>query len=109
MTAWREPAFADVLHARRRILPHLRATPLFPYAGLARLVGAEVHVKHENHQPVGAFKVRGGVNPVAHLSAEERARGLIGSSTGKHGQSIAFASWLFGVRATICVPHGANP
>ncbi len=106
---WQEPTFVDVLDARRRIAPHLGPTPLFRYAGLDRLVGAEVHVKHENHQPVGAFKVRGGVNLVAQLGADERERGLIGSSTGNHGQSIAFAARRFGVRATICVPRGANP
>ena len=109
MTALREPTFVDVLEAARRIAPHLRPTPLFAYPGLARAVGADVHVKHENHQPVGAFKVRGGVNLVAQLGEEERSRGLIGSSTGNHGQSIAFAARRFGVRAAICVPHGANP
>jgi threonine dehydratase len=57
---WQVPTLADVLEARRRILRHLRPTPLFGYAGLDELLGAEVLVKHENHQPVGAFKVRGG-------------------------------------------------
>jgi threonine dehydratase len=66
-------------------------------------------VKHENHQPVGAFKVRGGVNLVAQLSDDERERGLIASSTGNHGQSLAFAGRLFGVTARICVPERANP
>jgi len=103
------PTFADVLDARRRIAPHLRSTPLFRYEGVDALVGTDVWVKHENHQPVGAFKVRGGVNLVARLSDEERARGVISASTGNHGQSIAFASRVFGVRAIICVPDGANP
>ena len=66
-------------------------------------------VKHENHQPVGAFKVRGGVNLVAQLTGDERRRGLIAASTGNHGQSIAFAARLFGVRAVVCVPENANP
>ena len=103
------PTFADVLHARRTIAPHLRPTPLHRWAGLEALVGTEVWVKHENHQPVGAFKVRGGVNLVARLTDDERARGVVTASTGNHGQSIAFASRLFGVRAVICVPEGANP
>ena len=103
------PTFSDVLDARRRIAPHLRSTPLFRYEGVDALVGTDVWVKHENHQPVGAFKVRGGVNLVARLSDEERARGVISASTGNHGQSIAFASRVFGVRAIICVPDGANP
>jgi threonine dehydratase len=103
------PTFADVLEARRRIAPHLRPTPLYRYASLDELLGAEVLVKHENHQPVGAFKVRGGVNLISQLGAEERERGVIAASTGNHGQSIAYAARLFGVRATICVPERANP
>src|SRR6266545_4749078 len=103
------PTFADVLDARRRIAPYLRPTALHSYPSLDRLLGAEVWVKHENHQPVGAFKVRGGVNLVSRLDEEERARGVITASTGNHGQSIAYASHLFGVRAIICVPEGANP
>lgn len=106
---WPEITLADVLEARRRIAPYLRPTPLHGYAGLSQLVGADVWVKHENHQPVGAFKVRGGVNLVSQLGEEERERGLIAASTGNHGQSIAFAARVFGVRARICVPENANP
>jgi threonine dehydratase len=102
------PTLADVLEARRRIAPYLRPTPLYEYGGLGELLGAEVYVKHENHQPVGAFKVRGGVNLVSRLTAAERERGVITASTGNHGQSIAYAARLFGVPATICVPEGAN-
>jgi threonine dehydratase len=109
MTASEIPGFADVLAARRRIAPHLPRTPLFRYPQLDELVGTEVHVKHENHQPVGAFKVRGGVNLVAQLSHDERERGVIASSTGNHGQSIAFAARLFGVKARICIPERSNP
>jgi threonine dehydratase len=109
MTEWQMPTLADVLDARRRIAAHLRPTPLYGYAVLNDLVGAEVFVKHENHQPVGAFKVRGGVNLISQLSPEERQRGVIAASTGNHGQSIAYAARLFGVRATICVPEDANP
>jgi threonine dehydratase len=100
---------ADVLEARRRIALYLRPTPLFTYPALNELLQAEVFVKHENHQPVGAFKVRGGVNLISQLSVEERERGVIAASTGNHGQSIAYAAGLFGVRATICVPENANP
>jgi threonine dehydratase len=107
--AWTVPTLADVLDARRRISPHLRTTPLFPYRSLSELVGADVVVKHENHQPVGAFKVRGGVNLVSQLTDDERERGVIAASTGNHGQSVAFAGRLFGVKATICVPEQANP
>jgi threonine dehydratase len=106
---WQTPVLTDVLEARRRISPYLRPTPLYSYATLNELLGAEVLVKHENHQPVGAFKVRGGVNLISQLSPQERERGVIAASTGNHGQSIAYAARLFGVRATICVPEAANP
>jgi threonine dehydratase len=99
----------DVLEARRRIAPYLPRTPLYRYPALDQVVGTEVWVKHENHQPVGAFKVRGGVNLVSQLSDEERRRGIIAASTGNHGQSLAYAGLLFGVRVIICVPENANP
>ena len=103
------PTLADVYAARLRIAPHLRPTPLYAHGALSELVGAEIFVKHENHLPIGAFKVRGGVNLVSQLSDGERRSGVITASTGNHGQSIAFAADLFGVRAIVCVPEGANP
>jgi len=106
--AWRYPTHEGVLAARDRIAPYLRPTPLRRYPGLDRLVGAEVWVKHENHQPTGAFKIRGGINLVSQLGPEERSAGLIAASTGNHGQSVAYSADLFGVAATICVPEGAN-
>jgi threonine dehydratase len=109
MTASRAPDLADVLAARKRIAPYLRPTPLYRYPALDAMAGARVWVKHENHQPVGAFKVRGGVNLVSQLSADERRRGVIAASTGNHGQSVAYAADLFGVRAVICMPEQANP
>jgi threonine dehydratase len=109
MTASPVPDLADVLAARQRIAPYLRPTPLYRYPALDALTGAQVWVKHENHQPVGAFKVRGGVNLVSQLTADERSRGVIAASTGNHGQSVAYAANLFGVRAVICMPERANP
>ena len=109
MSELREPEFTDVLDAARQIRPYLQPTPLRRYPSLDRLVGAEVHVKHENHNPTGAFKVRGGVNLVSRLSDDERQRGVIAASTGNHGQSVAFAARLFGVPAVICAPAKANP
>lgn len=103
------PTFADVLRARRTLAPYLRPTPLYHYQSLDAAIGAEVWVKHENHQPIGAFKIRGGVNLMANLPAEARACGVITASTGNHGQSIAYAAGLFGVRAIVAVPTGANP
>jgi threonine dehydratase len=109
MTASQVPSLTDVLAARQRIAPYLQPTPLYRYPALDTLTGAEVRVKHENHQPVGAFKVRGGVNLVSQLDADERQRGVISASTGNHGQSVAYAANLFGVRAMICMPEQANP
>jgi len=106
---WEFPTLADVYEARLRIAPHLRPTPLYGYPALDELVGTQVLVKHENHQPIGAFKVRGGVNLVAQLTADEREGGVVTASTGNHGQSIAYAARLFGVRVVICVPEAANP
>jgi threonine dehydratase len=103
------PTFDDVLAARGRISPYLVPTALNRYPALDELVGTEVWVKHENHQPVCNFKVRGGVNLVSQLTEDERHRGVVTASTGNHGQSIAFASRLFGVRAIVCVPERANP
>lgn len=103
------PTFPDVLLAHKRILAYLAPTPLYSYPALNELIGTHVAVKHENYQPVGAFKVRGGVNLVSQLSPAERARGLIAASSGNHGQSIAYAARLFGVTARIVVPRAANP
>ncbi|HEX2648144.1 MAG TPA: threonine/serine dehydratase [Candidatus Dormibacteraeota bacterium] len=109
MTQLTEPTFTDVLDAARQIRPYLQPTPLRNYPALDRLVGAEVYVKHENFNPTGAFKVRGGVNLVSRLNDDERRRGVISASTGNHGQSVAYAARLFDVSAIICAPTQANP
>jgi threonine dehydratase len=103
------PTFSDVLLARRQISPYLRRTPLHSYPAMNELIGTQVYVKHENYQPIGAFKVRGGVNLISLLSPDERDRGVIAASTGNHGQSVAYGARLFGVKARIVVPEGANP
>lgn len=103
------PDLADVLAARQRIAPYLAPTPLYRYPALDTLTGAQLWIKHENHQPVGAFKVRGGVNLLTQLTDDERGRGVASASTGNHGQSIAYAANLLGIRAVICVPERSNP
>jgi threonine dehydratase len=103
------PDLADVLAARQRIAPYLAPTPLYRYPTLDLLTGSNLWVKHENHQPVGAFKVRGGINLLTQLSEDERSAGVTSASTGNHGQSIAYAANLLGIRAIICMPEGANP
>ena len=102
-------SYQDVLDAVPRVHEVLRPTPLFEWPGLGRLFGGRFLAKHENHQPVGAFKVRGGVNLAATLSDNERESGLLGCSTGNHGQSLAMAAKLAGITCTIVVPKGNNP
>ena len=105
---FRRPTFADVLRARHIVNRYLSRTPLIPSLALSKLLACHLYLKFENHQPIGAFKVRGGLNLVASLAAGERARGVITASTGNHGQSIAYAAQAFGVRAVIVVPEVSN-
>jgi threonine dehydratase len=107
--ALREPTLADVYQARARIAGVLPRTPLLRHPLLRDEIGCDVLVKHENHNPTGAFKIRGGINLVESLSADERRRGVITATTGNHGQSIAFACQRAGVACTIYVPRGNNP
>jgi threonine dehydratase len=106
---YRRPGFQDILKARKVVGRFLPRTPLHHYPSLSKRVGFEAYVKHENHQPVGSFKVRGGINLVHSLNEEERMRGVVAASTGNHGLSVAYASRIFGVKAKIVVPMGANP
>jgi threonine dehydratase len=98
----------DVYAARERIAGVIQPTPLLRHALLAEETGLDIRVKHENHNPTGAFKVRGGANLIASLSADER-RGVITATTGNHGQSIALACQRERVPCTIVAPVGNNP
>jgi threonine dehydratase len=109
VVALKTPELADVFDARRLIAPYLDRTPLRRYPLLDESLGAQAYLKHENHLPTGAFKVRGGINLVGRLEPDMRAAGVYAASTGNHGQSVAYAASLFGVAATIFVPVGANP
>ena len=104
-------SFDDVLAARERLAPYLVPTPMRHYPLLDELMGpgTTLHIKHENHQPTCSFKVRNGLSFVTGLTSEERERGVVAASTGNHGQGIAYAAHLLGVKATICVPVGNNP
>jgi threonine dehydratase len=103
--------FDDVLAARERLAPYLQPTAFRRYPLLDEHIGGgtSLLVKHENHQPTCSFKVRNGLSFITGLTAEERERGVVAASTGNHGQGIAYAASLLGVRATICVPVGNNP
>ncbi len=103
------PSLEDIERARATLDGVIRRTPLMRHPLLTAETGLDIHVKHENHNPTGAFKVRGGLNLVASLSKDERARGVITASTGNHGQSIAFASQRAGVSCIVAVPRGNNP
>jgi threonine dehydratase len=103
------PSLNDVYVARERIAPHVPPTPLMRHPLLDAESGLNIWVKHENHNPTCAFKVRGGLNLVASLTPAERANGLVTASTGNHGQSIGLASRLHGVACTVFVPDGNNP
>jgi threonine dehydratase len=94
--------------ARQIVYRTLKPTALLRHPLLDAETGLDIRVKHENHNPTGAFKVRGGLNLVARLSPDER-RGVITATTGNHGQSIAMACQREGVRCTIVVPVGNNP
>jgi threonine dehydratase len=87
----------------------MHPSPLLKHPLLDEALDLDVWVKHENHNPTGAFKIRGGLNLVGQLSPEDRKRGVITASTGNHGQSMAYACRALGVRCRIAVPLGNNP
>src|SRR5581483_6999172 len=95
---------AELVH---RVIP---PTPQYAWPKLARRVGGTVWVKHENHTPTGAFKVRGGLVYLDRLArAQPRVSGVISATRGNHGQSISFAAARAGIPATIYVPYGNSP
>ncbi|MBE2282036.1 MAG: threonine dehydratase [Prosthecobacter sp.] len=104
------PTLAEIEAAKTLIRPHIHETPAYRWPLLEAGLGCELWLKHENHTPVGAFKIRGGLVYMDELKrAEPGVRGVIAATTGNHGQSIAFAAKLNGLRAVIVVPHGNNP
>lgn len=102
-------SFRDVLRAWPIVHRWLPRTALYRYPLLSARLGCDAFVKHENHLPIGAFKVRGGVNLFANLSDSQRARGVITATRGNHGLSMAWSARAFGSRAVIYVPKGNNP
>jgi threonine dehydratase len=98
----------DIQQAMLVVREHLAPTPLVSHPLLNERVGCEVFVKLENTQNIGSFKIRGGLNLLANMSAQDRARGLVTATRGNHGQSIAYAARMHGARCTIFVPRGNN-
>lgn len=103
------PTLSDILAAHTVVKQYLAPTPVLRPPALAARLGFDVALKCESLQPIGAFKLRGGVNFMHNLSPEQRARGVVTASTGNHAQSIAYAARLFGVRAVIYMPVINNP
>ena len=97
----------DITSACRIVYSEMQATPQYRWPLLCERLGTELWVKHENHTPVGAFKIRGGLVYFAHLAQSEQVPGgVIGATRGTHGQSVGYAARRYGIPATIVVPHG---
>lgn len=103
------PNLADIFRARQVVSRYLPRTPLHYYPRLSEMLDAEVHLKHENHQALGAFKARGGINTMHNLGDEDRQRGVVTASTGNHAQAIAYAGSVLGIKAVVVMPEGSNP
>lgn len=97
----------DIKQAAARISGKVRRTPLLRGDKLDNLWGAEVYFKPENLQVTGSFKIRGATNKILSLSDEERARGIIASSSGNHAQGVAYAAKTLGIKATLVLPENA--
>lgn len=97
----------DVRGAQKMLVGVSRVTPMEGSRHLSRLVGAPVHLKCENLQRTGSFKLRGAYVRISGLLPEERAAGVVAASAGNHAQGVALASSLLGVRATVFMPVGA--
>lgn len=93
----------DVEAARRRIASYVLRTPLRFSQALSQRMGVPIHLKLENHQHTGSFKLRGATNALLCLDEEARSRGLVTASTGNHGRAVAHAAKAIGARATICL------
>ena len=106
-----QPTAEAIAQAHTIITKYLPPTPLRHYPRLDAWVGNDVQVwvKHEDHQPTGAFKVRNGLVAVSLLPDKLRERGIIGATRGNHGQGLAFAGKMLGAPVVICVPHGNSP
>src|SRR5207247_9966705 len=95
-------SLAEVEAARPIVYKHMRPTPLIHYPLLSQEMGFQAYVKHENHTPIGAFKIRGGLNLMAHL-ARQGVPGVITATRGNHGKSVALAARFYQIPSTICL------
>src|SRR5690348_1705414 len=97
------PSLEEIEAAARVVYRFMPPTPQYRWPLLGERVGAEVWLKHENHTPIGAFKIRGGL---VYFSELAKVPGVITATRGNHGQSIALCARNYGIPATIVVPHG---
>jgi threonine dehydratase len=105
LTTAQAPTLADLEAAQARLAGVARVTPVYPSETLSRRAGRTVHLKAENLQRTGAFKIRGAVNTIATLTPEERAAGVVAASAGNHGQAVAWAAREAGIAATVFMPQ----
>jgi len=105
--SWRLPSLSEIEGAAALVYQHMPPTPQYNWPLLDEAVGTEVWVKHENHTPVGAFKIRGGIVYFDGLRRERpEMRGIVAATRGNHGQSVGYGARMMGIPATIVVPHG---
>lgn len=103
------PTLSELDAAAALVYRTLTPTPQYNWPLLSQRLGAEVWVKHENHTPTGAFKVRGGLTYLAELCKDDAPPGVVSATRGNHGQSVGFAARRLGLPATIVVPYGNSP
>lgn len=101
------PSITEIWRAQDVIRPHVHHTPLLPSRTLSAMTGGSVHLKAENLQRSGAYKIRGATYKLSRLTSEERARGVIAASAGNHAQGVAIAAATLGIPCTIVMPAGA--
>ncbi len=103
------PSLDEIREAETRVRKYIPPTPLERSYGISDLLGREVYLKLETFHPTRVFKIRGALNKLQSLSDSELKAGVVTASSGNHGFAISYASRLFGVNATICVPENVNP
>ena len=100
---------ADFERAREHVAPHVYHTPLLTSRSLSEASGFDVRLKAELFQRGGSYKVRGPLNVLAHMSAEDKSRGIVCSSAGNHAQGVALAARLHGIPAVVVMAENATP
>ncbi|NIP24685.1 MAG: pyridoxal-phosphate dependent enzyme, partial [Phycisphaerae bacterium] len=93
----------DIFIARKNILDIAQITPMVRSDSLSHQYNADVFLKLETLQPIGAFKIRGAANKILNLTAEEKERGVVTASTGNHGRAVAYVAKKVGIKAAVCL------